>query len=93
MRPLEWGAPGREPFWLGGQRIEAGVLVDLAVSPAHRTLFPALLLQKSLLAAGLEAREVLYAFPNQKAAAVFQRAGYRHIGLMTRYVRVLRTPM
>lgn len=89
--PVGVGSAAPRPFWLGREQIEAGVLVDLAVSPAHRTLFPALLLQKSLLQAGLEPWKVLYAFPNQKAAAVFQRAGYRRVGLMTRFVRVLRS--
>ncbi len=85
------GSAAPRSFLLGGQPIEAAVLVDLAVTVAHRTLYPALLLQKSLLSAGLAVRRLLYAFPNQKAAAVFQRAGYRRIGLMTRFVRVLRS--
>jgi hypothetical protein len=63
----------------------------MAVSPQHRTLFPALLLQKSLRETGLQDHECLYGFPNAKAAPVFQRAGYRKLGMMTRYVRVVRT--
>ena len=85
------GSAAPRSFWLGKQPIQAAVLVDLAVSAAHRTLYPALLLQKNLLSAGLATRSVLYAFPNLKAAAVFQRAGYRRMGLMSRFVRVLRS--
>jgi hypothetical protein len=62
----------------------------LAVSPQHRTLFPALLLQKALREAGLVEGDCLYGFPNAKAAPVFQRLGYQKLGMMTRYVRVVR---
>jgi hypothetical protein len=66
------------------------VLVDMAVRPEHRTLGPALQLQKGLLAESLRTVDFLYGFPNPKAAPVFQRAGYRPLGRMQRHVRVLR---
>lgn len=81
---------GRRRFLRGDQTLEAGVLVDLAVVPEHRTLGPALLLQRALRARGLERAALLYGFPNLKAAPVFQRAGYRKLGMMRRYVKVLR---
>ncbi len=82
---------GMRSFLLGDQPVDAGVLVDMTVSPQHRTLFPALTLQKAILQAGLSLRQLLYGFPNAKAAPVFQRAGYRKLGAMVRYVRVLRS--
>jgi len=82
---------GLRRFLLDGQALTAGVLVDLAVLPKHRTLFPAILLQKTMLRSGLEVAEFLYGFPNPKAAPVFKRAGYRHVADMVRYVRVLRS--
>lgn len=90
LQPVGIAAVGLRSFLLGGQPVEAGVLVDLAVSPQHRTLFPALVLQKAMRQAGLAARQWLYGFPNHKAAPVFQRAGYVKLGTMTRFVRVLR---
>jgi len=84
-------AAGRRQFQLDDQPITAGVLVDMAVVPQHRSLYPALLLQKTLLEAGMESFPVLYGFPNPKAAAVFHRAGYRMVGKMVRYVRVVRS--
>jgi hypothetical protein len=83
-------AAGMRSFLLGDQPVEAGVLVDMTVCPRHRTLFPALTLQKGMLQAGLAVRPLLYGFPNYKAAPVFQRVGYRKLGAMTRFVRVLR---
>ena len=88
--PIGVATAGRRQFRHGDRRLEAGVLVDMAVRAGHRTLGPALQLQKGLLAAGLDLASFLYGFPNPKAAAVFQRAGYSRVGSIQRYVRVLR---
>lgn len=74
-----------------GAPVRAGVLVDLAVLPAHRSLGPALMLQQHLFAAGRARLDVLYGFPNPKAAPVFKRIGYRPLGEMVRHVRVIRS--
>jgi len=74
-----------------GAPVRAGVLVDLAVLPAHRSLGPALMLQQHLFAAGRARLDVLYGFPNPKAAPVFKRIGYRPLGEMVRHVRVVRS--
>lgn len=73
-----------------GRTITAGVLVDLAVLPAHRSLGPALLLQQEMLAAGLRRFDLLYGFPNAKAVPVFKRVGYRQLAALSRRARVLR---
>jgi hypothetical protein len=59
-----------------GAEIEAGVLVDLAVTTEHRSLGPALMLQSALAEAGCRRYGLLYGFPNPKAAAVFKREKY-----------------
>ncbi len=79
----------RRLVW-NGREIAAGVLVDLAVAQEHRSLGPALSLQKALLAEGHRRFELLYGFPNPKAAPVFKRVGYAQLGEATRYARVLR---
>lgn len=79
----------RRMLWRG-EEIEAGVLVDLAVTTEHRSLGPALMLQSALAEAGSRRYEVLYGFPNPKAAAVFKRVGYGKIGEIVRHARVLR---
>lgn len=76
---------------LAGRTIEAGVLADLAVLPAHRSLFPALMLEKALMNDGLARFELLYGFPNPKAAPVFKRLGYKALGPIERHVAVVRT--
>lgn len=73
-----------------GEPVLAGVLVDLTVLPAHRSLWPALSLQMALMEAGGKHFELLYGFPNPKAAAVFKRVGYVPLCKLVRHARVLR---
>jgi len=83
-------AVGPRTFEAGEETLTAGVLVDMAVAKSHRTLFPALRLQKALRMSTIDKVDLLYGFPNPKAAPVFQRSGYSQIGIMARYVRVVR---
>lgn len=81
---------GPRQMMLGGKLVQAGVLVDLAVLPAHRSLFPALSLQMALMEAGSKRFELMYGFPNPKAAAVFKRVGYVPLCKLVRHARVVR---
>ena len=81
---------GRRRMLRDGRPLRAGVMVDLAVMPEHRTLGPAMMLQQSLAQAARGQLDLLYAFPNPKAAPVFKRIGYRPLGDLVRYVRVVR---
>lgn len=81
---------GPREMLIDGRPALAGVLVDLTVVPAHRSLWPALSLQMALMEAGLERFDLLYGFPNPKAAALFRRVGYLPLCRMTRWARVLR---
>ena len=73
-----------------GSRIRAGVLIDLAVVPDHRSLGPAMILQQGVIEAGKRQLDLLYGFPNPKAAVVFKRSGYEKLTDMVRYACVLR---
>jgi GNAT superfamily N-acetyltransferase len=75
---------------LDGSALDAGVLVDLAVSPEHRSLGPAMMLQSALAEIGAARFGLLYGFPNPKAAPVFKRVGYAKLGEIVRHARVLR---
>jgi hypothetical protein len=88
--PVGVCAAGRRRMVYSGRSVQAGVLVDLAVLPEHRSLGPALMLQQGLFAAGRAQLDLLYGFPNPKAAPVFKRIGYVPLAQMIRYVRVLR---
>lgn len=75
----------------GAASFSAGLMGDFAVNAQHRTLFPALTLQRAVLARGLASHPVLYGFPNAKSLPVVQRAGFAVMGHLGRYVCVLRT--
>ncbi|MEO7916285.1 MAG: GNAT family N-acetyltransferase, partial [Dokdonella sp.] len=81
---------GRRRMVWHGQEVRAGVLVDLAVLPEHRSLGPALILQQGLMEAASRDMGLLYGFPNRKATAVFRRIGYEQLTEIVRYVRVVR---
>jgi len=80
----------RRASW-NGRVVHIGVLVDLAVVPEHRSLFPAMLLQRSLQQSVPGSLAALYGFPNPRAAPVFARVGYSKTLDVRRFVRVLRS--
>lgn len=84
-------AIGVRDMRLDASTLSAGALVDFVAHPDHRTLFPALHLQKTVRQYGLLAHSLLYGFPNASSLAVVRRSGYSQIGNMVRRVKVLRT--
>jgi hypothetical protein len=89
--PVGVAAIGKREMYYNGKNVRCGALVDFVTAVEHRTLFPALLLQKDLLRQGLTSHEVLYGLPNAKSLAVVRRAGYSLVGQMIRRARVLRS--
>lgn len=77
-------------FFAGGRAYRAGLLVDLAVDRAHRTVGPALALVRRARESILGEFDLAYGFPNSAALGVFLRCGYRKLGLLRRYALVLR---
>lgn len=75
---------------LGGQVARAGVLADLAVDKAHRSVGPALALVREVKTWAAGEFALLYGFPNKLAEGVFKRVGYQQLGAMARYARPLR---
>ena len=72
------------------RELRAGVLADLAVDRAHRSVGPALALAREAKAWTLGTLDLAYGFPNKLAEGVFKRVGYKVLGTMPRYARVLR---
>ncbi len=86
------GAIFPRQFVMNGHCYKAGVLGDFLVHKAHRSLGPALQLQKSILNV-LNDNELalLCGLPNQKAELIMRRAGYVKLGTMMRIVKVIRS--
>ncbi|HKS06214.1 MAG TPA: hypothetical protein VJR92_07885 [Gemmatimonadaceae bacterium] len=88
--PVGTAGIGRRELVANGTVHRAGVLADLLVIPSHRTLFPAMELQRAATREGLAACGVVFGVPNVKAVPVFRRLGYAPIGDLVRFVVVLR---
>lgn len=83
-------AAGTRRMRHGDRTLTAGLMVDFVVAEEHRTLFPAIFLQKAICALALGSHALLYGIPNPRSLAAERRAGYRPVGAMIRRVRVLR---
>lgn len=77
-------------FSLAGRDLRVALGCNLAVEPAHRTLLPGLRLLSAVQRAATAELDLAYNFPNERAQPLFIRAGYRELGRMPRYVRILR---
>lgn len=81
---------GSRSMRCGTEPISAGLMGDFAVDTQHRTLFPALTLQRAVLTQGLARHPILYGFPNAKSLPVVMRAGFAVMGHLGRYACILR---
>lgn len=59
----------------GGAVLRASVLVDFAVDPAHRSLGPALTLQRAAREYEKQHADLLYGLPDTRAVPIFKRLG------------------
>jgi len=79
----------RRMLW-HGREIRAGVLVDMAVSARHRSLGPAMMLQRKVIERATSEFDLVYGFPNPKAIPVVKRVGYSKLADIVRSTRVLK---
>jgi len=82
---------GSRQVWVDGAPVTAGLFADFAVDAAHRTLMPALTLQRALCTNARARFSLTYGFPNHAAVGIFKRVGFPLLGTANRYVRVLRS--
>jgi hypothetical protein len=88
--PIGFLGIGRRRLWLGSEFVAAGTLVDFVVDPSHRTVFPAMLLQRKGREFAMQSMQVLIGLPDKKAVPVCNRLD-RHVNFpLPRFARVLR---
>lgn len=80
---------GTRRICVQGEVRSAGILVDLVVRPEHRTLYPALLLQRHMLRTALSLHRLVYGIPNKLSTPIVRRLGYTEVGDLVRYSKVL----
>lgn len=69
-----------------------GQAIDLVVDPAHRSVGPALALQRAVTSScGEHDLSAIYGFPNPRSEALMLRGGYRPIGTIERWTKPLRS--
>lgn len=77
---------------VNGRRFKMGIVIDFAVNKQYRVFGPALQIEKSIVlnskAAGFD---FIFAWPSPASIGVFTRAGYKAIGEVTHYVKLLKT--
>src|SRR4051794_2215991 len=64
---------GQRDFAYRGQPVRAALLADLAVDKSHRTVLPALTLQRGVQRYTRGAFDLSYGFPNKHAVAIHTR--------------------
>lgn len=89
--PVGTASTGRRRMVALGRTIHAGLLLDFVVTPGHRTLFPAMALQREMKRIADAAFETIYGMPNPMSEAAIKRMGFERKGTMVRRVRVLRS--
>ena len=80
---------GTRRIIVAGQPLSAALFADFTVDKAHRTVMPAMVLQRALCAQATASHDFAYAFPNDAAVGIFQRIGLRSVGRVRRFVKVL----
>jgi hypothetical protein len=88
------GAAGllRRRFWMAGQVIEGGAAIDLNVDEQQRSVGPAMTLSRAVIKLAEESGcSCLYGFPIPRAAGVLKRCGYRQIGQVSNWTKLLRS--
>jgi hypothetical protein len=80
----------RRDFHAFGRPLKGGQAIDLNVDHEHRTIGPALGLQRAVVAAMASGEiDLAYGFPNRQSEPVLRRTGYRPLGDLQRWVKVL----
>ena len=79
-------------MWINGEKVIAGIAADMMVDKNHRTLGPALMLQRALVSTCEEGQyQFVYGFSPQAASTVQLRAGFTSMGRCIRVLKVLST--
>lgn len=74
-----------------GDPLRVALFADLAIDRTHRSGLPALELLRAVRAEVERRFDLGYGFPNRHALGLYRHAGYLELGLMYRYVRVVRS--
>lgn len=76
---------------INGKFYKTGILADFSIDKQSRGLGPALNLQKTVISLAKENRiNFIYSIPNKLSKQILLRVGYKEIGKIERFVKILR---
>ena len=79
-------------FHRNDKSLVGGVAGDFLVHKNHRTMGPAIMLQRCVLSSADRGEvDFVYGFPNRSAEAISKRIGYKRLGGLTRLVKILKS--
>ena len=82
----------RRRFSIAGEVIEGGAAIDLNVDEQQRSVGPAMTLARAVMKLADEnGCSCLYGFPIPRAAGVLKRCGYRQLGEVSNWTKLLRS--
>jgi hypothetical protein len=77
---------------IGGSQFMVGQAIDLNVNADHRSLGPALELQRAVVRTVEQSRyHLMYGFPNERSERMLIHLGYRTLGSVERWAKLLRS--
>lgn len=77
-------------IYVKGRVLKIGIAVDFVLSKQYRVFGPALKMQKTLVAMRHQAGfEFIFGFPNKSSSGVFTHAGYKSIGQISHFAKIL----
>lgn len=85
------GGIGYRRFQVRGKTLVGAMGVDFAVDREHRSLGPALKLQRAIMETAQQEADFIYGYPNERSQAILKHFGYHQIAAYARLVKVLRS--
>lgn len=87
--PVGMGAVFPSRLVVGGDIVGGGVAGDFSIEPEHRGFGPAIQLASTLLGAAESTMPFVYSTPNEASRRIVERVGYRDLGPLTQFVKLL----
>lgn len=89
-QPIGSSAAFPRQICVNGEVKVGWVLGDFCISASHRSLGPALQLQRATITALADSQDFYYDFPSRQLTAIYRRLGIQTYGQLVRMVKLLR---
>lgn len=87
--PVGMGAVFPARLVVDGETVAGGIAGDFSIEPEHRGFGPAIQLARTRLNAAASTMPFVYSTPNEASRRIVERVGYRDLGPLTQFVKLL----